>query len=48
MFPRASSAGTKEGMRLMEIRNATPDDLKAVADVEAECFPQGEAATRRF
>ena len=29
----------------MEIRNATPDDLKAVADVEAECFPQGEAAT---
>ena len=29
----------------MEIRNATPDDLKAVAAVEAECFPQGEAAT---
>ena len=45
MFPRASSAGTKEGMRLMEVRNATPDDLKAVAAVEAECFPQGEAAT---
>ena len=26
-------------------QNATPDDLKAVAAVEAECFPQGEAAT---
>lgn len=29
----------------MNIRNATIDDLKAIAAVEAECFPVEEAAT---
>ena len=29
----------------MEIRNATPKDLEAIARVEAECFPAAEAAT---
>ena len=29
----------------MEIRNATLDDLPAIAAVEAECFPAAEAAT---
>ena len=30
----------------MEIRNAVPEDLDAVAIVEAECFPPAEAATK--
>ena len=30
----------------MEIRTATIDDLDAVAEVEAECFPSAEAATK--
>lgn len=30
----------------MKIRNATMDDLDAIADVESECFPKNEAATR--
>ena len=29
----------------MEIRNATMDDLQAIAAVEAACFPAAEAAT---
>lgn len=29
----------------MEIRNATMEDLPAIAAVEAECFPAAEAAT---
>lgn len=29
----------------MEIRYATPDDAKAIAEVEAECFPAAEAAS---
>lgn len=29
----------------MEIRNATMDDLQAIATVEAACFPAAEAAT---
>ena len=29
----------------MEIRNATMDDLQAIAAVEAVCFPAAEAAT---
>ncbi len=29
----------------MLIRNATLDDLNAVAAVEAQCFPEAEAAT---
>ena len=29
----------------MMIRNATMDDLQAIASVEAECFPAAEAAT---
>ena len=29
----------------MEIRNATIDDLHAIAAVEAACFPAAEAAT---
>ena len=31
----------------MEIRQGTIDDLKAVAAVEAECFPEAEAATEK-
>ena len=30
----------------MEIRTAELSDLDAIARVEAECFPQAEAATR--
>ena len=30
----------------MEIRNATMDDLQAIAAVEAACFPAAEAATK--
>ena len=30
----------------MQIRTATISDLDAVANVEAECFPPAEAATR--
>ncbi|MBQ7155953.1 MAG: GNAT family N-acetyltransferase [Synergistaceae bacterium] len=32
--------------RRFSIRPATPDDLDAIAAVEAECFPEAEAATR--
>lgn len=31
----------------MFIRNATIDDLKAIADVEAACFPKAEAADEK-
>lgn len=30
----------------MNIRKATIDDLQAITDVEARCFPQAEAATK--
>ena len=30
----------------MDIRNATAADLDAIAEVEARCFPEAEAATR--
>lgn len=30
----------------MKSRNATPEDLDAIAAVEAACFPQAEAASR--
>lgn len=31
----------------MEIRNATIKDLEAITNVEAECFPEAEAATEQ-
>lgn len=31
----------------MEIRQGTIDNLKAVAAVEAECFPEAEAAAEK-
>ena len=31
----------------MEIRNATTEDLHAIAAVEAACFPPAEAATEK-
>ena len=34
-----------KGKDRMEIRNATMDDLPAIAAVEAACFPAAEAAT---
>ncbi len=40
-FCGAIAAGREE----MLIRNATLDDLNAVAAVEAQCFPEAEAAT---
>ena len=30
----------------MKIRTATMDDLNEIANVEAECFPAAEAATK--
>ena len=30
----------------MNIRNATIEDLQAISEVEAECFPEAEAATQ--
>ena len=34
-----------EADKKLVIRNATMEDLFAVAEVEAECFPASEAAT---
>ena len=31
----------------MEIRCAKPQDVDAIANLEAACFPQAEAATRK-
>ena len=36
----------KSGAMHMTLRRATVDDLEAIADVERECFPVAEAATR--